>query len=65
MKVSELRNLNKEELLIRLKDLRKKLMELNFQKSTGNIEKPHLFKQIKRDIARILTIINTKEKNSE
>ncbi|MCM8826861.1 MAG: 50S ribosomal protein L29 [Candidatus Omnitrophica bacterium] len=40
-------------------------MELNFQKSTGNIEKPHLFKQIKRDIARILTIMNTKEKNSE
>ncbi len=61
-KVVEFRNLSEEELKSKLEDLRRQLMELNFQKKIGHVEKPHLFKQIKKDIARILTILKEREK---
>ena len=60
MKTKELRGLAAAELKDKLEDLNKQLMELQFKRRSG-IEKPHLFKQVKRDIARILTIINEKE----
>ena len=60
MKIKDIRALGKEELKDKLKDLNKQLMELQF-KRRSNVEKPHLFKQIRKDIARIFTIINEKE----
>ncbi|MFH1768311.1 MAG: 50S ribosomal protein L29 [Candidatus Omnitrophota bacterium] len=60
MKVKELRDLTKQELLANLSTLRKKLMELNFQRKTQRVEKPHLFKQVRKDIARTLTFIKEK-----
>jgi len=36
-------------------------MELNFKKKTSHVEKPHLFKKTKKDIARILTILREKQ----
>ena len=60
MKIKDIRALAKEELKDKLKDLNKQLMELQF-KRRSNVEKPHLFKQIRRDIARIFTVINEKE----
>ncbi len=55
------KDLGVEELKDKLLDLRKKLMELSFQRKTSHVEKPHLFKETRRNIARILTIL--KEKN--
>ena len=60
MKTDELKGLSKEELKDKLDDLNKQLMELQF-KRRSNVEKPHLFKKIKKDIARILTVINEKK----
>ncbi len=60
MKIKDIRALGKEELKDKLKDLNKQLMELQF-KRRSNVEKPHLFKQIRKDIARIFTVINEKE----
>lgn len=57
MKIKELRGLSKEELQDKLNDLNKQLMELQFKRRSG-VEKPHIFKQVKKDIARILTVIN-------
>ncbi len=59
--LSKLRDLSREELIDKLSDLEKKLMELNVQRRTTHVEKPHLFKETKRDIARILTILKEKE----
>ncbi|MFH1771389.1 MAG: 50S ribosomal protein L29 [Candidatus Omnitrophota bacterium] len=56
MKIKDLKGLSKEELHDKLESLRKQLMELNFKKQSG-VEKPHLFKQIKRGIARIHTVL--------
>lgn len=58
MKTSELRNLSSQELSQKEQDLHKELFKLEFQRRMGRVEKPHLFKQIKRDIARIKTILN-------
>jgi len=64
MKARDLRALSGEELENKLRELKKQLMELNFQRKTAKVEKPHLFKQIKKDIARILTILNERRKNA-
>lgn len=62
MKASELRKLSKEELEAKIKELRKNLFDLNFKRKYGKVEKPSLFRQYKRDIARILTILREGEK---
>jgi large subunit ribosomal protein L29 len=57
MKAQELRELSKEELDLKLSSLEEELFKLQYQRKTGQVQKPHLFKQIKRDIARIKTIL--------
>ena len=58
MKIEELRNLSKEELLQKEKSLKDEIFKLNAQRYSGRVEKPHLFTLIKKDIARIKTILN-------
>ncbi len=60
MKTTELRNLSKEELLQKEKNLKEELFKFNIQRYGGRVEKPHLFFLIKREIARIQTILNEK-----
>ena len=61
MKIKELRELGPEELVQKAKDLKKELFDLNFQRRHGRVEKPGRFRTIRRDIARILTILNDTE----
>ena len=61
MKAQELRNLSNEELLQKEKALFEELSKLNTQRYTGSVEKPHKFALIKKDIARIRTILNEKK----
>ena len=61
MKPEELRNLSVGELLDKEKGLYTELAKLNTQRYTGNVEKPHKFALVKRDIARIRTILNEKK----
>jgi len=61
MKAKELRNLPQEELLQKEKALFEELSKLNTQRYTGSVEKPHKFALIKKDIARIRTILNDKK----
>ena len=61
MKAQELRNLSNEELLQKEKALFEELSKLNTQRYTGSVEKPHKFALIKKDIARIRTILNEKQ----
>jgi large subunit ribosomal protein L29 len=62
-KPSELRTLTVEELREEEMHLRKELFNLRFQKATGEIENPLRIRQVKRDIARVLTIITEKTKS--
>jgi large subunit ribosomal protein L29 len=62
-KPSELRMLTVDELKQEEKDLRKELFNLRFQKTTGEIENPLRMRHVRKDIARILTIITEKSKS--
>ena len=61
LKVEELRNLSGEELLEKSEQLKKSLMQLRFQAKTGKLERQSAIKETRRDIARILTIVNEKK----
>jgi len=60
-KPEELRSLSKEELSQKEKVLKEELFKLNAGRYTGRVEKPHMFSLIKRDIARIKTIMREKK----
>lgn len=64
MKIKELRGLSKEELIAKENSLKEQLFKLNMQRYESRVEKPHTFSLLKREIARIQTILNEKkEKN--
>lgn len=62
MKTSELRNLTLEELQKKLKEARQELFNLRFQLATGQLKNYKRIKQVKKDIARILTVIKEMER---
>ena len=53
MKMSEIKELSTVELQKKLRELGNELLQLQIRKQTGQVEKPHLIKEIRRDRARI------------
>ncbi len=64
MKASEVRDLTVQELENKLVDLKKELFALRFQHAINQLENPARLKAVKKDIARVLTILSQK-KNAE
>jgi len=60
MKGRELRELTKEELLKKKKDAKEELFNLRFQHSTGQLENTARLKLLKKDVARIETVLQEK-----
>ena len=58
MKASELRQKSKDELGALLLDLAREQFNLKMQKGTGQLSKPDQVKKVRRDVARIHTILN-------
>jgi len=65
MKVKDIRQLSSEELVQKEKVLKKDLFDLNYQRKLGNVEKPAKFRLVKRDIARVNTILRERELENE
>jgi len=63
MNASELRDKSVEELQQQLGELSKDQFNYRMQKSTGQLGQTHLLKTMRRDIARIKTIISEKQKS--
>lgn len=61
LKTDDLRNLTRDEVNLKLSALKTDLYNLRYQAASGRIEKPHRVKQIRRDIARIQTILREGE----
>ena len=61
MKIDEVRGLTPNQLAESLINLKKEQFNLRFQKATGQIEKTHRVDQVRKDIARIKTILRTKQ----
>jgi large subunit ribosomal protein L29 len=55
-KAKDIRELSSDERLKRLRDLKQESMNLRLQRSAGTLENPARFKQVRREIAQILTI---------
>jgi large subunit ribosomal protein L29 len=62
MKASELRDRSPAELNRTLGDLEEQLFKLRFQKSTGQIENPTRIREVRKDIARVLTVMREHER---
>jgi large subunit ribosomal protein L29 len=61
MKVGEFRDLTPDELRQREKDMDDQLFRLRIQKSMGQIEAGNKLKAIRRDLARVKTVLREKE----
>ena len=61
MKAKEIRELSQEELIQKEKDLREELFNLKFQHAIGQLENTMRIRQVKRDLARVKTILRERE----
>ena len=60
VKASTLRDKSVDELHIRERELAEQLYKLRFQRATGRMESPARMRQVRREIARIKTLLNEK-----
>ena len=56
----ELKKMSADELNAKLKELREELFTLRFQHAINQLENPHKIADVKKDIARVKTILNEK-----
>ncbi|MCX8109628.1 MAG: 50S ribosomal protein L29 [Syntrophorhabdaceae bacterium] len=61
MKAKEIKELTIEELLKKKRDIKEEIFNLRFQHSTGQLENTARMRLLKRDIARIETVLRQKE----
>jgi len=61
MKIAELRNMSPEDLSVKLASCKEELGKLQYLKTIGQADKPHRFKELRRTIARIHTLLNEPE----
>jgi large subunit ribosomal protein L29 len=60
MKMDEIRGLTSDQLAEQLLSLKKEQFNLRFQKATGQVEKTHRVDEVRKDIARIKTVLSAK-----
>ena len=58
MKASQIKEMSAEELQKKLTELKDELFHLRFQLAINQLDNPHKITEVKRDIARVLTVIN-------
>lgn len=61
MKAEEIREFDEAEIRTRLKELREERFKLRFQSSMMELENPGTLKQVRKDIARLQTILRERE----
>ena len=61
MKIDEIRGMTPDQLSDALLNLKKEQFNLRFQAATGQVEKTHRVDEVRKDIARIKTVLRTKQ----
>ena len=61
MKIEDVRGMSPDQLAEQLVSLKKEQFNLRFQKATGQVEKTHRVDQVRKDIARIKTVLRAKQ----
>jgi large subunit ribosomal protein L29 len=64
VKVAEVRELDVEELQQRVVQARRELFNLRFQHATGQLENTGQLKEVRKNIARFLTVLNQKQREN-
>jgi large subunit ribosomal protein L29 len=62
LNINEIKKMDKKAIETKVLELKKQLFDLNLQKITSAVEKPHVFKNIKKDIARLMTVAKQSKK---
>ena len=61
MKAGEIRDLSRDELLQRVRDMEEQIFKLRMQKSMGQLEAANKVSSVRRDLARVKTILREKQ----
>ena len=61
MKATEIRQMSSEELEKKLKELKNELFNLRFQHAINQLDNPHRIGDVKKDIARVMTVLREKK----
>lgn len=61
MKASEIRKLTDEEIQAKVVESKKQLLDLRIKNATGSLEKPYEIHKLKKDVARMLTILKERQ----
>jgi len=64
LKANKLRDMTAEELNVKLTDLKTEFFNLRFQKATGQLGNPLVIREVKKDIARVKTVLRERELNA-
>ena len=62
MKPAEIRELDDKQLQEKLKELKAELFNLRFQHAINQLDNPHKMTEVKRDIARVMTVLQEMKK---
>jgi len=62
MTSKEIRDLSPSEITIKLRETREQLLQLRLRRQTGQVEKTHELRTLRKDVARLETIQNQKKK---
>ncbi|MGI6324807.1 MAG: 50S ribosomal protein L29 [Bacilli bacterium] len=61
MKVNEIRELTTEEIIKKIEETKQELFNLRFQQAAGSLEKPSRIRELRKQVARMKTIIRERE----
>ncbi|MEI6279883.1 MAG: 50S ribosomal protein L29 [Verrucomicrobiae bacterium] len=64
MKIADIKELTAKELLARKRELREEVFNLHVQQQSGQLEKPHMLRTLRRNIARIETVLSLKTRTT-
>ena len=63
METKEIRKLSTEEIMKKIESNKEELFNLRFSQATGNLEKPSRIRELRKEVARMKTIIRERELN--
>ena len=65
MKINEIRNLSDEEIVKQIESAKEELFNLRFSQATGSLEKPSRINDLRKQVARMKTVLRERELGEE
>ena len=65
MKTSDIRKMSADEINAKIAEIKNELFELRMKQATGSLDKPHKINALRKDVARLKTVLTEKNDGSE